>query len=232
MKGHQQTKVLKSRSVGFSEVEGKLLPVEQPTQDVHNVLAQSPMPDPLATKTKTNAELQQAVNDAVTKAGDLPQKSKKQIDKEADEEKRYWNTMISREECRTMILSATQHMDEKLRMLFISTSTLMNFVIQRGLATTEELDVISRPIVQQMYGMTEEEYNTNLMSQKARQQAENERNKTTLSDQMLAENSVEELNRMSGEVDPSTTMEDYVEAMKELSILEQPVSITTKEIAD
>jgi tRNA(Glu) U13 pseudouridine synthase TruD len=150
-------KVLKSRSVGISEMPlGSLGVPNKAEQDVHNVLA----------KPK-----QVSVNEAVTKAGDLPpQKSKKQVDKEAEQEKRYWNGMISRGEVQDMINRATSQIDDRLRMLFISTSTMMNFLLQRGLATTEELDAISKPIVMQLYGMSEEQYEEQRSTQRAREQ--------------------------------------------------------------
>ena len=103
---------------------------------------------------KTKAELQQAVNDAVTEAGNLPVKTQKQLDKEAKQEKLYWNSMITREEARTMVLSALGEIEDKVRMMFVSTSTIMNALLQKGLVTAEELDEISKPIVQALYGMT------------------------------------------------------------------------------
>lgn len=101
----------------------------------------------------SKAELQANVNEAVAEAGNIPVKTQKQIDKEKKAEANYWKSMITREEARTLVIEAMGQMDEKFRMLYVTTSTLMNFVLQKGLATKEELDAISRPLVQAMYGL-------------------------------------------------------------------------------
>lgn len=94
-----------------------------------------------------------AVADAVAEAGDIPQKTAKQQERERKQEERYWNSMISRSEARDIVIAMQQQQDEKLRMLFVSVSSIIQVLKDKNVCTQEELDAFAKPVIQSLYGI-------------------------------------------------------------------------------
>lgn len=88
------------------------------------------------------------------------QKTATQQEREAKKQERYWNSMITRKEAFQMVDRAVQAEEEKLRLIFIQAKTLTNFLVSKGLCTLEELDELSKPIVEEIYGKPPEQSNT------------------------------------------------------------------------
>jgi hypothetical protein len=115
-----------------------------------------------ANKPKVSAEVlgtlpaesgkQAAVNAAVAEAGGVHQPTAKQMEKARKQEHAYWSGMITRKEAFDLVKGATAQQDEKLRMLYITTNTLLSLVKDLGLATDEKLNELSLPFVELMYG--------------------------------------------------------------------------------
>ena len=55
-----------------------------------------------------------------------------------------------------LVRGATAQQDEKLRMLYITTNTLLSLIKDLGLATDEKLNELSLPFVELMYGKAPE----------------------------------------------------------------------------
>lgn len=92
------------------------------------------------------------VNEAVAKAGNIKQPSKKQLEKAAKQEKDYWNGMITRQEAKDLVVGLLAQEQEKLRMMYISVTTTLEALKQKGIVTDDELAEISKPIIEALYG--------------------------------------------------------------------------------
>lgn len=104
-------------------------------------------------------ELQKRVNDAVAEAGSVKTLTPKQAEKQRKQEAAYWKGMISREEARSLVLAATEQQNEKLRMLYITTNTVLAIIKEKGLATEDEINQASLPFIELMYGKKPEPQN-------------------------------------------------------------------------
>jgi hypothetical protein len=99
------------------------------------------------------------VSNAVAQAGDLPpaNMTAKQVEKMKQYAKKYWSSMISRGEAKKMLEEALEEERNKTRLLFIQVRTLTELMVTKGHATLEELDNLSKPFAQQIYGEIPEE---------------------------------------------------------------------------
>jgi len=77
----------------------------------------------------------------------------KRKEKEIQKQKAYWNGMITREEARDMVIKSQEPLMEQMRTMFIQVKTLTEMVLQKGLATEDELNKIGVPIYNEMYGV-------------------------------------------------------------------------------
>jgi len=102
---------------------------------------------PKVTATQAN------VNNVVAQAGDINQgPTPKQMEKARKQEQAYWNGMITRREALDLVKGATAQQDEKLRMLYITTNTLLALIKDLGLATDDKINELSKPFIEMMYG--------------------------------------------------------------------------------
>ena len=74
--------------------------------------------------------------------------------KEQEKERQYWNSMIKRSEARDLVLAATRNSDEKMRLLYVSTNTMLAALKDKGILTEEEFNTYAKPFMEQMYGVS------------------------------------------------------------------------------
>lgn len=92
------------------------------------------------------------VNKAVAEAGDVKYLTAKQAEKQRKQEQAYWNSMITRKEARDLVAGAVSQYEDKLRLMFIATNSLIALVKDLGLCTDEKFNELSKPFVEAMYG--------------------------------------------------------------------------------
>jgi hypothetical protein len=103
----------------------------------------------MAKKPKVTVE---AVNEVVKEAGDMPKLTEKQRKKLEQREKQYWKSMITRAEAYEMVESAVRVATQQNKLLLVQVRTLTEFILEKGLGTKEELNQISKRIMDEMYG--------------------------------------------------------------------------------
>lgn len=83
----------------------------------------------------------------------LQKQEAKRKEKEIQKQKAYWGGMITREEARDMVIKSQEPIMEQMRTMYIQIKTLTEFVLQKGLATEDELNKIGTPIYNDIYGI-------------------------------------------------------------------------------
>jgi hypothetical protein len=92
------------------------------------------------------------VNETVQEAGDMPKLTAKQVEKLEAKKQREWNKMISRKEAYEMLEKAFVDSDQRMQMLFIQNRTLTELIINKGIATEEEINELSKTVIESIFG--------------------------------------------------------------------------------
>jgi hypothetical protein len=108
-------------------------------------------------KSNTTGEAQ-SMSEAIEQAFGNEEKAPltpKQIEKRKKAEEQYWNTMVSRKEAyqmaQNMVQQGTSPIYDHVRMLFVQVTTMTNILVDKGVCTREELDEVSKPILEKLY---------------------------------------------------------------------------------
>jgi intergrase/recombinase len=77
--------------------------------------------------------------------------TQKQREKQEREAKKYWNTMITRQQAHQIVGEAIMREQEKTQMLYVQTRTLADILIAKGIVTEEELNEISKTVIKDLF---------------------------------------------------------------------------------
>lgn len=86
--------------------------------------------------------------------------AKRKKDEKAQEEakkkhERFMNQKVSRKEVMDLVTDLEAEHTAQTRMLFVQVKTLTNLIIDKGLATLDELDELSKSVMESIYGVEE-----------------------------------------------------------------------------
>ena len=92
------------------------------------------------------------VNEVVKEAGDMPKLTAKQQEKLKAKTEKAWNTMITRREAYEMMQKAIAPTEERMQMLFIQNRTLLELIVNKGIATEEDINELSKTVIESIFG--------------------------------------------------------------------------------
>ena len=92
------------------------------------------------------------VNAAVAEAGDVPVLTEKQKKRREQQEKQFWNGMVTRKEASEQMNMVATDLHNKLSLMFIQVRTMTKVLIEKGIITEEELNELSKSVVTEIYG--------------------------------------------------------------------------------
>lgn len=101
-------------------------------------------------KSKPQMTVEQ-LNEKVAEAGNM-KKTKKQLEKEERDAKRYWNSMITRREAYEEIQQAIEPLSQQMQLLFVQNRTLIELIEKKGIATVDEINEFSKTVLESIFG--------------------------------------------------------------------------------
>ncbi len=93
--------------------------------------------------------------------------------KKAEQEKAYWNTLITRKEALDLARGVVAQREDSMRVMYMNLRILSDLLVEKGIITQEEMASKSQEILKEMYGekaITEAQARVEAMKQQSQEE--------------------------------------------------------------